>query len=615
MPPWKPDPVEGLAFAGARRLGQADIETIRRWVDDGALEGNPSDLPPPPRFPDGWQLGQPDLVVTMEEAYTLPPAGPGRRDMLRNFVLPVPLPAARYVRGFEFRPGNPRVVHHANVKINRTRASRTLDSVDREVGFDGRLSFGAAFPEGHFLGWTPGQLPPLPTEAAAWRLEPGSDLVVQLHLRPTERPEPIRVSIGLFFTDLSPTQTPVMLRLGRQDLDMPAGDLEYRIEDRYRLPVDVRLLAVQPHAHYRAREVTGTAILPDGSTRPLLHIGEWDFDWQDLYRYAVPVALPKGTVLTMALRYDNSAGNRRNPDRPPRRVRWGQTSDDEMGDLWFQVLPATEEDRHTLVADFGPKVLGEDAIGYETLIASEPGNARLHEAAAGIQLSLGLIDRGVAHLEAALRIDPGSVEAHYNLATARIWQRRIPEAVEHFSRALAMAPDHVGAHVNLASVLRGQGDAAGAAAHLRRALEIDPANAAAHANLGGILMAERRVREALDAYRTALQANPDLLEPLTELAWTLATSTEADFRRPDEAIAYGERARRLTRNGDVRVLDALAAAYASAGRYADAVALLEQAVGLVPSNAAPDALRLLRERLRLYRQGKSYRDESRTEKR
>ncbi len=613
MPPWKPEPLDGVSFVGARRLTDAEIATIQRWVDAGAPEGNPADLPAAPAFPDGWRLGVPDLVVAMQEPIVVEP---GSRDQLRNVVMPVDIPSTQYVRGFEFRPDNTQSVHHANIRVDRTRSARTLDASDRAPGFDGRLAAGA-FPDGQFLGWTPGQLPPLLADGTAWRLDPGSDLVVQLHLRPSERTEAVRVRIGLYFSDRPPSRTPVMVRLGRQNIEIAPGAADYRVEDSYRLPVGVSLLAVQPHAHMRARAVTGSAVLPDGSVRSLLRITDWDFDWQDQYRYASPVSLPAGTVLTMTFTYDNSAANRRNPDRPPKRVLWGQNTDDEMGDLWFQVAAATDVDREVLASDVGRKVLAEDAIGYETLLRTEPDNARLHDAAASLLLSVGQIDRAIAHLREALRIEPAAPEAHYNLATAFIWRNQTDAAIEHLTSVLAAAPDHVGAHVNLAALLRRRGDAAQAATHLDRALQIDPGNAAAHTNRGGLMMAAGQVSAAIREYRAALETNPNLLEPLLELAWTLATSPDASVRNEAEAVRLAERARRLTGDRDVRTLDAAAAALAAAGRYTDATATLERAIALISSDApdAAETLRLLRERLAVYRRDQPFRDASRMDKR
>jgi tetratricopeptide (TPR) repeat protein len=538
----------------------------------------------------------------MAEPYTLPAGG---RDVLRNFVLPIPVSNTRYVRGIEFRPGNNRVVHHANMRIDRTGVSSRLDATDGQPGFDGFITT-ASFPDGHFLGWTPGQLPPLASDDLAWRLDPGSDLVLQLHMQPTDATEVVQAAVGLFFADRAPARTPLMLRLGRQNIDIIPGTSHYVEEDAYVLPVDVEVRAVQPHAHYRAREVRSFATLPDGTRKWLLYIKDWDFNWQDVYRYARPFTLPRGTTLRMQYIFDNSPTNRRNPDRPPKRVRWGQNSTDEMGDVWVQVLTRTTDDRNVLHDDFGRKVMTEDAAGYETSLQSDPGNARLHEAVAAIYLVLNRPDKAIAHLTDSLRINPESLEAHYNLATALVRQQRLDEAVDHFQQALRINPDHAAVHVNLGVVLRAQNQLDAATEHFQRALQLDPGNAAAHTNLGGTLAVRHQLAEAIRQYRLALQTDPDLLEALTDLAWILATSRDVDIRAPAEAVRLAERAAALTGRRSVRALETAAAAYAANSQLAQAVAAQQRAVDLADAAGSRSVADQLRVRLDLYRRGSPY---------
>src|SRR5262245_12452938 len=195
MPPWKSEP--GLVeFVGQRHLTSEEVRTIERWVAEGTPEGE-SALPAP-QWTEGWQLGTPDLIVSLPQPYTLPAEGV---DVSRVFVLPVPLSAMRYVKGLEFRPGNPRVVHHANIRIDRTQASRRLDQGDAAPGYDGLILRSATFPDGYFLGWTPGQISPLLPKGMSWRIDAGSDLVVEIHMQPGGKPEVVNPSIGLYFTD------------------------------------------------------------------------------------------------------------------------------------------------------------------------------------------------------------------------------------------------------------------------------------------------------------------------------------------------------------------------------------------------------------------------------
>jgi tetratricopeptide (TPR) repeat protein len=453
MPPWKPEPGYGGAFVGARRLTEQQIETIQRWVEDGAIEGDRSELPPLPAVVDGWRLGQPDVVLHMREPYALPAGGAER---FRNFVIPIPVEKTLYVSGIEFRPGNARVVHHANLRIDRTRASRLMDEADPAPGYEGLTSFTAEFPDGHFLGWAPGQLPPPLADGMAWRLDPGSDLVLELHMRPGEGPEIVQASIGLFFTDVQPELAPLMIRLGKQNIDILPGATNHRIQDQYVLPVDVDVFALQPHAHFLAREIRGFAVLPDGTYKWLIFIRNWDFNWQDVYRYIEPLAMPKGTILTMEYTYDNSAANPQNRNRPVTRVRWGQNSSNEMGDLWIQVRARTRADRERLSSDFRAKALAEDAVGHEKLLEVEPDRADLHDNAALIYLSLGESEKAIAHLSESLRINPHVAAAHYNLGTALIASGRLDEALTRLRRALEIQPDYVLARVNLGAVLRSQ---------------------------------------------------------------------------------------------------------------------------------------------------------------
>jgi hypothetical protein len=479
MPPWKADADAG-PFVGQRRLTDREIALIEAWVSAGAPAGDTRHLPKPPTRTDGWQLGTPDLVVTLPAAYKLQ-AEP--TDVFRIFAIPLPIDRVRYVRGLEFLPGNPRVVHHANIRIDYSPATRQLDAADPDPGYDGLMPRSAVYPDGHFLGWTPGQIAPLVPSSFAWPLQPGADLVVQLHMQPSGAPELVQPVVGLHFSNEPPTRTPAILRLGSQGIEIPPGEPNYTIADSYVLPVDVELHAVQPHAHYRAREVRGTATLPDGHTRSLIQIREWDFRWQHVYRYETPIALPKGTRLSMEYRYDNSADNPRNLDRPPRRVFWGQRTVDEMGDLWFQLVPRDDRDLSALNADTERKMTLEDVTGYETMLRVTPEDAELHDDVALLYLRLGRADRAAEHFRASMMLKPQSAAAHFNYATALSVGARVDEAIAEYQRALAIEPKHGRAHNNLGSVLSALGNHVAALRHVREAVRLEPDNIQARANL------------------------------------------------------------------------------------------------------------------------------------
>jgi tetratricopeptide (TPR) repeat protein len=600
MPPWKSEPGYG-DFVGHRPLTGGEIDLLQRWVADGVLEGDAADLPPAPRWTDGWQLGSPDLVVTLTQPYLL---GADGTDVSRVFVLPVPIDAVRYVRGVEFRPGNPRVVHHANIRIDRTPASRTLDEQDPGPGYDGVLSHSAVYPDGHFLGWTPGQVAPLLPKGLAWRLAPRTDLVVEVHMKPSGRPEVVEPSIGLYFGSDPPERTPAMLRLGRQSIDIPAGEKDYTISDSFVLPVDAEVQAVQPHAHYRARDVQGIATLPDGSTRWLIYIKDWDFRWQHVYRYVTPLMLPKGTTVSVRYTFDNSANNPRNPQLPPVRVTWGQWSQDEMADLWIQVLTRNDRDLRTLNAAFQSKAIAEDIVGYESMIRRDPARVQLRDDVAQLYLDQGRAAEAAAHLDASARLKPGSAAAHFNLGTALTVAGKLDEAIDQYRQALRSEPGYALAHNNLGNVLLARGNAADALQQFREAARLDPSNAEAQYNVGSMLRARGDLAEAVDHFRQALRLKPDWIPAVASLAWLLATAADASLRDPNQAIRFAEQAAELTGRQDASALDVLAAAYAAAGQFDRAIATSDLALAMKPDAVLSAAIRRRQE---LYRQQQPYR--------
>ena len=516
MPPWKVEPSVGH-FVGQRPLTDAEIATIDRWASSGTPQGDPKQLPLLPKFADGWLLGQPDLIVKPEKPFTLPAQ---QTDAFRIFAIRVPVTKRTYVTGIEFHPGNARVVHHANIRIDRTNSTRKLDEADPLPGYDGLMPRSAEYPDGHFLGWTPGQVAPLVQPELAWTLEPGSDLVVQLHMQPSGAVEEVLPEIGFYFSDREPSRAPTILRLGSQGIDIPPGESRYVIRDSYVLPVDVELLAVQPHAHYRAREIRGVAALPDGTSRLVMHIKDWDFRWQHVYRHASPIKLPKGTRLSMEYTYDNSATNARNPELPPARVFWGQRSRDEMGDLWFQLLAGSDTDRRNLNAEITAKMTAEDIVGYETMLKATPNDAELHDDVALLYLGMGMAANAVRHFEMSAALKPDSAPAQFNLGTALAQAGRLQASVDAFRAALARRPDYALAHGNLGRVLLAQNNVGEALQHLQEAVRLDPANPRSLLGLA----------EALAA-RGAYDVAVEMLERAMKLALTEELAKEIFAKR------------------------------------------------------------------------------------
>jgi len=360
---------------------------------------------------------------------------------------------------------------------------------------------------------------------------------VQTHLKPTGRAEDVQPSIGLYFTAKSPATTPLMIRLGSRTFDIPAGAANYAVTDSFVMPVDAEALRIYPHAHYLGREMTVVATLPGGRTERLLHIANWDFNWQDDYEYEKPVALPKGATLQMRYVFDNSAANPNNPSTPPQRVRFGPEATDEMADLLVQVVAKRPADAGTLRADIARKSLAADIAGEEKRIADVPADYEIRNSLGVHYVQAGRVDDAVGQFEASLGLAPDHAVAHYNLGVIAMNRGRLDEARVHFERALAARPDFAEAHGNFGVLLARQGHTADARNHFQRALDIKPDNVPAHNNLGRLLLADGRAGDAIEHFEHIVRLLPDNVAALDALAQAYAMD-----RRFDQAMRFGQQA-------------------------------------------------------------------------
>jgi len=335
MPPWKPEIGFG-DFKGVRRLSDQQIDLLQQWVHEGRQEGNASDLPPAPKFPDGWTLGPPDLVLTLPKAYTLRAEG---TDDYRCFVLPMNLKEAKYVTAVEFRPSNPKIVHHALFFLDNMGRARDLeaDSADGLPGYYGAGGPGF-FPTGGLGGWAPGVTPQFLPEGVGRLVRAGSDLVVQIHFHPDGKIEHEQSTIGLYFAKETPKKLLMTLSHGTNKIDIPAGDKHYVVHTEFTLPRDVELAGIFPHAHLLCRQIKVEGTLPDGSALPLIWMKDWDWNWQGGYFYSHTLNVPKGTKVVQEFIYDNSSDNPHNPNNPPKRVRHGEQTGDEMSLVFYDIL-------------------------------------------------------------------------------------------------------------------------------------------------------------------------------------------------------------------------------------------------------------------------------------
>lgn len=364
MPPWHPDP-KVQAFRHARVMTPREKELIGRWSEQGAPEGDPKRAPSPPKYPpDGWRLGTPDLVVSMPQGFPVPATGP---DIYRSFVLPVGLPEDRWVKAVEMRTDAPSVVHHVLYFLDDTGEARQRRSRDGKPGF---RSMGIRGFTGGLGGWAVGATPAFLPDDLALELPKGSDIVLQTHFHPSGKPETATITIGLYFAKTPPTKRLFAFQVPRAfgalaGIDIPAGDAAWRLKGSFVVPVDVDLVGVGGHAHYLAKTLDAVAETPDGEKTPLFRIADWDFNWQGQYEYAAPVRVKAGTRIRAELVYDNSPSNPANPNQPPRRVRFGEESEDEMGSITFRCTAVNPKDEALLDEVIRSEIAGSSLGGSD----------------------------------------------------------------------------------------------------------------------------------------------------------------------------------------------------------------------------------------------------------
>jgi Flp pilus assembly protein TadD/mono/diheme cytochrome c family protein len=573
MPPWLPEQGYG-DFADERRLTKEEIALIAKWVQTGMPQGDASVAPPAPKYSKDWQYGTPDLILTVERPFTLAASG---TDVFRNFVLPYPLKQTHYIRAMEIRPAVPQIVHHANILIDRTASFRRAHPAQWKEGVPGmelEVDTGNDFdPDSNFLFWKPDTPVLVEPEGMPWRLDPGNDLILNMHLKPSGKPETASAEIGLYFTDKPPSKQPMLLQLEHDAaLDIPAGDRDFVVEDSLRLPVDVQVLGIYPHAHYLGKRMEVWATLPDQRKKWLIVIPSWDIDRQSVYRYRSPVFLPKGSVVHMRYTYDNSSANEHNPHSPPVRVKAGNRSEDEMAHLWLQVLPvnvpADSPDPRLLLQEawmrnwlskdpgdiiplfnLASALAGEgkyqDAIAmYRHALALHPADERtLNELGAALENS-GDWQQAQKMFTEDIAAHPGTCNARFNLGRSDLKHDQANDAEQQFRTMLAQCPADATIHSGLGAALDSEGHSDAAEAEFRAALKIDAHDFTALYNLGNLALQADQPQQAADLLQGAVE------------------------QRPKDADAHQQ----------------LAAAYALSGRMSDAVVQLREAIALTPDN-------------------------------
>jgi peroxiredoxin len=302
MPPWHADPRYGR-FENDRSLSSKERATLLSWVDQGMPLGNPQEIPAPRRFPDGWTVGEPDVIFSIPEQ-TIRAQGVVP---YQYFRVPSGFTEDKWVQSVEPRPGDRSVVHHIVVFLDDKASGR------RE----------------HLGGYAPGDLPSVYTPGIAKRIPAGSDLVFQLHYTPTGKIRTDRSRAGFIFAKSPPVHRAITRGVANPQLVIEPGEQNKEVQSRFEFREDAHLLSFMPHMHLRGKDFLYTAVYPDGHRETLLSVPAYDFAWQSYYRLAEPKAMPKGTVIECVAHFDNSANNPANPD-PTAKVRWGDQTWEEM---------------------------------------------------------------------------------------------------------------------------------------------------------------------------------------------------------------------------------------------------------------------------------------------
>ena len=570
MPPWLPSGPHDL-FADDRRLSTDEIDLIKRWVDGGMAEGEPMEATNAPVYTSDWQLGPPDMIVEMDSSMSVPASG---TDLFRNFILPVPLTQSRWVRAMEIKPGTPQVVHHANLAIDRSASLRRTHPTDWKEGIPGMdvlVDAGETFdPDSHFLYWKPDSSALVEPPALPWRLDPGNDLVLNMHLKPTGKPETVRARIGLYFTPTPAKQMPILLQLENDGgLDIPAGNANFVVEDHLELPVDTDLLAIYPHAHYLGKRLEGWADLPGGERKELILIESWDIDRQSIYRYAKPIYLPAKSVVHMRYTYDNSAANPHNPNSPPIRVKAGNRSADEMGHLWLQLLPRATNGNDDLRAP----IL---RAWMENRLHKDPHDPIALFNIASLDMSDGQFPQAAVLYRKTLEARPGDVRTITALASAVNKAGDWKQAQTLLQKGIAMDGTYADAHFDLAVIDLQHEEYTGAEKELRTLVKLEPGDAAAHSTLGGVLLAKGRNADARAEFETALKSDGQNFQALFNLAMI-----ELDAGEVTPAFNHLRSAEQINPD-DADVHHALAEIYSKRGQSADA--LREQKAAVAAAN-------------------------------
>ena len=350
MPPWKP--MAGCGdFVDARTMPQEEIDLVAKWVDNGAPEGNAADLPAPIQFSGGWSLGQPDAILSNPDAYTPPVSG----DVYRCFTLPANTTSDKYVSAIDIHPGDRKTVHHVIAFLDTTGESVSLDEKEPGAGYTcfGGPGFSTT---GSLGGWAPGYRAAKLPSTVAYELPAAARVVLQVHYHPHGgQPQPDQTEVGIYYSEKKPRQIMRIVPIINQTFTIPPNDSNYRVSGDVPLPTvlipAMHVWFVAPHMHLLGRKIKVEATPKNSTSQCLINIDDRDFNWQGMYMFRDPIALPAQSRLSFTAYYDNSTGNFRNPNSPPKSVSWGEATTDEMALAFVGVTLDAEDLSRGVTAD------------------------------------------------------------------------------------------------------------------------------------------------------------------------------------------------------------------------------------------------------------------------
>jgi hypothetical protein len=328
MPPWHATESKGT-FSNDRRLSDADKNTIIQWASNGAPEGNPKDLPAAPKFTEGWEIGQPDAVITMAKPYDVPASG---TIAYQYVTIPTDFTEDKWVQAIEVRPGTRAVVHHVLVFVKEPGQAQKLTAFmpvpPKNAPPNNRQP--NAFGPGTLVATTaPGTNAMILQPSQAMKIKAGSSLVLQLHYTANGKAASDQTSVGMTFAKEPPKQEIHNAAFINATFKLPAGSADEAVDSAILFSEDSHITALFPHTHLRGKSWEYRLTYPDGRTEVVLAVPHYDFNWQTYYIFTKPLAVPKGSRLEATAHYDNSAANKWNPD-PTIDVRWGEQTWQEM---------------------------------------------------------------------------------------------------------------------------------------------------------------------------------------------------------------------------------------------------------------------------------------------